>query len=408
MTAGQDTLLVAVAIVLGCSPTDREASPDLVDSLGITVIEYPTSFAETPGASWSTDPEPLFSLGESTPELHRVSTALFQADGGVVVANGGAYELLFFDPTGQMRARVGREGGGPGEFHQLTSLSVGPADSLFAYDARENRISVFDRNGVFARALTLPGRDTLGPADQLDVMITGQIIGAFHRRTSGVGLVRDSLVVMMFTPSGEPATHLGVFPHMHTDWGPHPIPGGQGSATFPLPVPFSSLAAVGVGDGSIHVGLPDRYAVMRLTRDGPQRVTRQRDPLGPVTEAHRDRLFAALAAGRLNTPELDVLRGLKGATTLPGFGRDPLTARLGERTLLVTDLDGVWLQPFQLPSDSIDAPWPRFSADGLYEGVVMVPPGFRPTAVRGEIVLGVYQDSRDVEFVRAYRVVRRH
>jgi hypothetical protein len=99
------------------------------------------------------------------------------------------------------------------------------------------------------------------------------------------------------------------------------------------------------------------------------------------------------------------VRGLKSPPTLPAFGFDAYTARVGEQALLVTDAGGVWLLPFQFPDDSVSAPWPRFDAEGRYEGTVTLPARFRATDVRGDMVLGVYKDSTDVELVRAYRVI---
>ncbi len=404
-----NAFLLATAALLGCTPSGEPATPIRRDSLGISLIEYPTSFAASGGRQWATDSAPLFSIGGTGSELFRVMTALFQSDGGVVVADGGARELLLFDRSGNPRARAGGEGGGPGEFHQITSLSVGPGDSIFAYDGREHRLSVFDRNGVFVRAVTLQGLDTLGGVEEIGVLRSGVPVGSFLRRTPGSGVVRDSLAVTTFASSGAPAVRLGVFPHMHTDWGPHPMPGGGGPVTFPLPLPLSSLASVSFGDSSVYVGLPDQYAVIRLDQSGTRRITRQRDPPPPVTDADRERLFAALARwGHLRSSEVDIVRHLESPSTLPGFGFEPHTKLVGEQALLVTDADGVWLKPFQLPDDSADASWPRFDADGLYEGTVTLSARFRATAVRGDVVLGVYRDSVDVEYVRAYRVVQRH
>jgi hypothetical protein len=398
-------VVLAAALLVRCTAVRASAAPTYRDSAGIALIEYPATFTAAGGRHWSTDPDPLFSIGETAPELFRVRSALFQLDGGVVVANGGASELLLFDSGGHLRARAGSQGGGPGEFHQLGALSIGPGDSLYAYDERQRRLSVFDRDGAFARALTLQGLDTLGYADQVGVLRNGLIVGAFRRRTSGVGLVRDSLAVVTFTSSGAVAARLGMFPHAYVDWGPHAVPGG-GFAAIPAPAPLSSVTAVGLGDSAIYVGVPDPFALIRMTPDGTRRVTRQRAVPPSVTVADRERLLTALAKeDRVLARDLDYVRGLKSPPTLPAFGFDAYTARVGEQALLVTDAGGVWLLPFQFPDDSVSAPWPRFDAEGRYEGTVTLPARFRATDVRGDMVLGVYKDSTDVELVRAYRVI---
>jgi len=344
---------LSVALFFGCPPAADSAAGTCDGFVGVPSMAYDVDLVELPGRTWSTDRGPLYSLGGPGEELHRVSTALFQSDGRVVVANEGGHELLLFDKAGQLISRTGREGGGPGEFRQLMSLSVGTADSLFTYDGRQRRLSVFDGEGVFARDVTLRGLDTLGVTQHVGVLQTGEIVVAFHRRSEGIGLSRDSILVTLFDPSGKPAVSLGMFPHMYTHWGPHSIPGGPGQAAFPLPVAFSSVTAVSQGDSSIYVGLPDQQALIHLDLSGNRHVTCWQGSQQAVTEVHRERLFAWLATAlRMPQEELDIVRNVEGLATLPAFGFEPLTAKVGQQALLVTDVDGVWLQPFQLPDDS--------------------------------------------------------
>jgi hypothetical protein len=398
-------LLLAAGTLLACQRTRDAALPEIRDSLGVTLIEYPVDLNHLPGSTWSVEADPLFSIGDSVTELFGVRAAIFQSNGDVVIANGGSHQLLFCDSRGALRAQVGGDGGGPGEFQQLTSLSVGRGDSVFAYDGREHRLSVFDPAGVFVRAVTLRGLDTLGGAEEVGSLQSGELVGAFRRRTHGTGLTRDSLAVVVFDSAGSPVRLLAVFPHLYVDWGPHPIPGGQGTATFPLPVPLSSVTALTLGDSALYVGLPDESAVFRLDVHGRRRVTRAPLMRSSIGQADRDRFFTSLSTGRLDPRELEALRGIRGPNTRPAFGLEPLSAKLGEAALLVSDSGSVWLRPFHLPGDSVND-WPRLGPDGLYEGTVVMPTDFCPTSVRGDVVLGVYRDAMDVESVRGYRIRR--
>jgi hypothetical protein len=407
MIKPSSTFALPMMVILGCAGGTDSASPLRSDSSGVSVIEYDNELGAGTGSQWSTDSLPFLSVGASAPELYQVRTARFLSDGQFVVANGGSRELLLFDQAGQLVARAGGEGQGPGEFRDLTSVSVGPGDSLFAYDGRQRSLSVFDRRGRFARSMSLRGADSVGSLEQIGVLESGEVIGAFHRRTSGPGLVRDSLILLTFSPTGETERRLGVFPHMYTDWGPHPDPGGAGLIEAPLPVAFSSLPAMATSARWVFVGLPENYAVIRMNLEGERRITRQRQAPAALTETHRDRLFAALASPRMNPKELEILRALKGPTTLPGFGLDPLMYLVGEQAMLATDQGGVWLRPYQLPDESTGAKWLRLDADGLYQGTVAMPPCFRATAVRQDVVLGVCRGELDVERVGLYRIVGR-
>jgi hypothetical protein len=393
-------------LLLGCTGGDRSASPARSDSLGVSVIEYDNDFGASAGPQRSTDTLPLFTVGSSTPELYRVRTAQFLSDGQFVVANAGSRELLIFDQAGQLVTRAGGEGQGPGEFREIMSLSVGPGDSIFAFDNRQQRLSVFDQRGQFARSVTLRVTADVGSIVHVGVVGSGEVIAAVHSRTSGPGLVRDSLIVTTFDSSGEPERRLGVFPHQYTHWGPHPNPEGAGTIEAAIAVAFSSMAEMATGATSVFVGLPENYALLRVSLEGGQRVTRQRQAPAAITEMHRDRLFTALARAGLVVPqELEILRELRGPTTLPGFGFEPMTALVGEQPLLVTDLDEVWMLAFQLPDDSGPEKWFRLDTEGIYQGTVAMPACFRATDVREDVVLGICRDSNDVEFVHAYRLL---
>jgi len=369
----------------------------------MTVIDYAVAFDQVPGPEWSTDPEPIFSYQDSATELYGVRTAAFQSGGNVVIANGGSRQLLFVDKAGSLRAQAGRAGGGPGEFQQLTSMSVGPGDSVYAYDGRAHRLSIFDPAGMYVRSVTLQGLDTLGALEDVGILQTGQLAAGLRRRAQGSGLLRDSLAVAVLDRTGAPERLLAVFPNLYLDWGPHPIPGGEGTATFPLPVPLSTVTALAAADSVIYVALPDESAIVRLSSSGPRRITRAPLPSRTITPAERDRFFASLRAGRLDPRELDALRAIRGPEVRPAFGREPLTAKLGEADLVLSDSGAVWLRPFRLPGDSAGA-WMRLGPEGFYQGKVTLPTAFRPTAVQRDLVLGVQQDSMDVEHVRAYRI----
>ena len=402
-------LLIGTMAFLACGPERDARTPAVRDSLGVTIIAYGSDFSHLARQAWFLDTAPLYTIGDSGLDLHGVRAALFQSNGGAVIANGIDRQLLLCDEHGRLCARAGRQGGGPGEFRELTSVSVGPGDSVLAYDGREHRLSVFDPDGSFVRAVGVGGMDTLGSAEEIGQLPSGELIAAFRRRTQGTGLVRDSLALFLLDAAAKPVRLLAVIPHLYVDWGPHAVPFGEGTASFPLPVPLSSVTAVALGDGALYVGLPDVNTVVRLGLDGEQRVTRALAPPLAIDEADRERFFASLArsvAGRRSDPrELDALRAIRGPGIRPAFGLEPVTARLGESGLLVTDVGAVWLRPFHLPGDSADL-WPMLGADGQYEGMITIPARFRPTSVRGDIVLGVHQDAMDIERVRAYRIRR--
>lgn len=402
-------MLLTLVALAGCGSADGDSvSPVVSDSAGVTIVDYASEYEATSQRRWRADEEPLFTIGGTSLPLHRVIGPAFQSDGGFVVGNAEFHELLFFSPEGELLARTGGQGDGPGEFRGLSLLSVGAADSVLAYDRSERRASLFGPAGAFVRTVPMPDLERI-VSDVGILSVTyvswvgnGRMIIAVDQRTPGTGLVHDSLVIIASSPAGELFDILATFPNTWRHWGPHRMP-GHGLVAFPLPVPLSGVTAVaGYGD-SAFVATADHLSLTLLTPDGVQRITRVQQAPDPVTNVHRDALFARLPPAIQANPEMEVLRALDGPATLPAFGRGPITGRIGEEPIVVTDLGGIWLQPFSV-GDPIDNDWPRFDAAGVYEGVVVMPDGFRPTAVRGDVMLGVYRDSSDVEYVRAYRI----
>jgi hypothetical protein len=72
--------------------------------------------------------DPLVTIPATSPDgevlLERITDADLLPDGGVVVADGPANTLLFFDAAGRLVARAGGTGDGPGEFRQLWGVEV--------------------------------------------------------------------------------------------------------------------------------------------------------------------------------------------------------------------------------------------------------------------------------------------
>lgn len=65
------------------------------------------------------------------------------SDGSLLADIGNAID--HFDATGKFVRRVGRDGGGPGEFRRISTILTLPGDTLFAaVDARRARIVIFE------------------------------------------------------------------------------------------------------------------------------------------------------------------------------------------------------------------------------------------------------------------------
>ncbi|UCG87808.1 MAG: hypothetical protein JSW71_04480, partial [Gemmatimonadota bacterium] len=159
------------------------------DSGGVTIVEN-VEPAWSEAERWRFGPEPVLDIGEleGDPEyeLHRVVGAVRLPDGRIVIANSGTYQLRFFESDGAYIRNCGRRGGGPGEFEGLWGVSRFRTDSLATFDWRQNRISVFDDEGSFVRAITLRSADALAEA------IGSFSDGSFLSRTRSSAMDRET------------------------------------------------------------------------------------------------------------------------------------------------------------------------------------------------------------------------
>ena len=60
----------------------------------------------------------------------------------LVVHSVNTAQIKIFDATGRYLRREGRQGAGPGEYQWITSLDVGPGDTIRVYDAGLSRLTV--------------------------------------------------------------------------------------------------------------------------------------------------------------------------------------------------------------------------------------------------------------------------
>lgn len=227
-------------------------------------------------ARWIVDVRPLLTIGDSeaagggTP-FGVVSGATRRPDSSLVVSDGTAPALRFFDAQGRSTKTVGRSGSGPGEFRVISWLGRCGGDSLVTYDLFQRRFSIFDSAGRFVRQFAASG-DAGAAACAPDGRIA--VVGGAGTTQGADRRVRAR--VSLLAPSGE--------------------------ALLTIPdVPFYEMASAG------GVPLPD--------------------PLGPVTTVAltRDRLFVGTGAD-LAIDVYDRAGAKQARYLLPGTARRPTDA----------------------------------------------------------------------------------
>lgn len=109
-----------------------------------------------------------FAVAESvTAQLSYVSGMAVSPDNHVFVSDARLPTVFELAPDGSLRRAIGRSGGGPGEFYAVAMLGF-RGDSLWAYDAALNRVSLFPLDGT-GRPLVIGLRGTESQTGALPV-----------------------------------------------------------------------------------------------------------------------------------------------------------------------------------------------------------------------------------------------
>ena len=132
-------VLAAFAISTGCGqggPTEGMAASMLpIRSVPLTVAE-----------------KPLFVIDDGNQPILAQPHSVSESGSGVfAIVDMSDKDIKLYGRTGQRVGTVGRPGEGPGEFMSLMSATF-LGDSIFAYDFAQDRLSVFDATGHFARS----------------------------------------------------------------------------------------------------------------------------------------------------------------------------------------------------------------------------------------------------------------
>lgn len=99
--------------------------------------------------------KPLFRLGDTPALLFGVvRAAFFDRQGRLWVADGQAAALYVFGPDGALLQQIGQQGEGPGEFQAIGGMVRGVNDSVYVWDWRLQRLSVFTPTGAFVHAFS--------------------------------------------------------------------------------------------------------------------------------------------------------------------------------------------------------------------------------------------------------------
>lgn len=306
----------------------------------------------------------------------------------VVVLDAMAKQVSVFGMGGDLIAKWGAEGGGPGEFRRPVSL-MAVDTTVVVLDV--SRVSRFSSRGDLLRTTSL------------DVGIGLPV--------SLAATQRGRTAVVFLNPRGSHAAV--VFPDSSTEAFAVPTPLVKPLELFgPRPI-FAE-----VRDGVLAVGRSDRYElslvdlesgseVMEIKRNVEQR---------PVPRTFREEVlhylqdpsaapegWSSIIGGGTRNISKEILSRISFAEFFPLIAQvvpGPASTIWVRRGVGIKDRYAVPIEP---PDNAIPL-WDIFDHTGAYQGVVRLPDGFTAYASTGRLIAGIFRGNFGEESVRVYRV----
>lgn len=376
-------------------------------SRALSMLALPATLTAQP--AWRVDPTPVTKVAATLPngdaQFAIAAWATRLPTGEVAIAEGLDLDLRIADASGRIGRTLGRKGAGPGEFTMLAWVGRCGGDTLYAWDPRSARVSLFHPAGGYVRQFAVPAaagammaactpRGTLalhtGVAPRRDAAMNERR-QTRDGRQFGIGMLETTVLVI--DDSGRTRhQHAGVLfgemlmgqlrPGGGMGGAPRPL-GHVGGFTF-----VGDNLAIGQTDSlrlDVHSGggaRSGRFAIPPVA--GRPTAADYERAIGPVT---------AIVPAQVRTDVEDFLRTVEPPDRFPAFSR----VLGGEDGLvwLVTSRDG--------------EPQTRLRAHRLTGEVVAtleLPVALTVFEVGRDYVLGRAEDADGEQAVVLYRFVR--
>ena len=392
---------LAVLAMLACEGADSPdgAGTQVRDSANIRIIEN-ASPPEGSRLGWRIGSEPTVSIGEVDGEepylLHVAWDATRLSDGRIVVTNTSTQELRVFDARGTYVETWGGAGEGPGEFTELWQVERWPGDSIVAWTAPRQGISVFASDGSFGRTFNMESYGDLWAFfSPKSVTRDGSLLAVLAFPNA------DTLVAELRDGEGRTTANFGTHTNMETH---RVVVDGRASSGQTI---FGRRPVYATWGDRIVIGSTDRYELKAFRADGSlERLVRRahvsRAPTPADVAAYIDENVPQPSSDMSDAERQSLRRSRRVYESMPVAEHFPAF------TSIITDaLDHLWVEEYEFPGEERPGSlWTVFDSEGQVLGFVETPEVLTILEIGEDYILTWKRDDLDVEYVQLWPLDR--
>lgn len=398
-----DVVAVALLAGVGCAGAGGGGPTGVVtDSAGIRIVKYDLQRGAIPVHRLVGEIEQEIGLVEGPPEytFSTVTDLAMAADGRYVVSDRLAQQIRVYDADGEHVASLGHPGDGPGEFSTAPTIAGVACDTVFAFDPRAARVSVFTLGDVLVGTASMQWEEYGRPTELIRMDGGGYLarsalidVGS-PLEAHDVRLEVDSIVVQRLGSDGEPLDTLAVLPD-RARVRARQVTAAGAQRMIQADPPYLPRAFVSSDGQRVLVARNDAFELHILDEAGStSTLLRVNGVAHPATATDIRAEQEARVRAELGDQELDPLMRRLNFEFLPE--RLPAFA-----AILIADTGDVWVALQELDgTDGLD--WLVFAPELELRGVVRTPPNVQLFHASEDWIVGVYRDELDVPFVRRY------
>jgi hypothetical protein len=358
----------------------------------VRAIRYP---AVAPAAIVSLT-RPSLTIASGDCEFNRVNGLVMQANGGIVVANGGEQQLCYYDSRGSFVAKAGRRGQGPGEFSYIDDVSLYRADSILVGDRMQRRISILGPAGQPGRQFPVKTPDTLGSYNATRALTNGDVLLAFMEVKTMAPSPKAITFHQQFfraSPAGEIGGRIARL--VESEHFVQAVPATMGGTAYWTLHWGKSTSLSPLADGFV-AGDGGDNVVTGYDRDGHARVRH----VVPLTR----RSVTPEMIAQYRQESIEATKPPQRPLEQKRVDEMPYPAETPAYNAIIADQTGpIWVQSYP---DSSGSYWLRLDPATATTRAFRFPARFRLYAVRSDRACGVGRDEDDLQTVYCFSVPR--